>query len=221
MLSVSDQSPSIGSGYVICYLPPFIALASPPPFIWGIEPIAAMSEMRPSCAPSTGLPCASCSSMFRTLSPACGGSGSSDRRTSMSPAWSASEASFFFVQAANSRSAVSPSLAMLFMSALRGLLDTQVCSNCALQLREPLLVHREVSCQIQLLHAQLARAVDHHGEVGAAGSVARLGALHRLPCDGDELVVQLDLTLLSLEVRVLLCDFRRDAVAQRVLGLLR
>src|SRR5216684_3177326 len=124
-----------------------------------------------------GRPCASIRSMFRTLSPARGGSGSSERRTSMSPAWSASELSFLFAQAASKRSAASPSLAMVFMSALRGQLEAQVRPNCALQLREPPLVRGEVHREIQLVHAQLARAVDHRGEVRAPRAVARLGAL--------------------------------------------
>src|SRR5258708_21851987 len=124
-----------------------------------------------------GLPCAARSSTFRTLAQARGGSGSSGSRTSMSPTWSAPSWSFFFAQAANIRTAARPSLAMLFMSALRGLLDAQVAADRALQLRESSLVHREVSCEIQLVHAQLARAVDHHGEVCAPGAVARLGTL--------------------------------------------
>src|ERR1700730_11701699 len=142
-----------------------------------------------------GLPCASRNSTFRTLSPARGGSGASDSRTSMSPAWTAPCLSFFFAQPANIRNAARPSLAMLFMSALRGLLDTQVAPDRALQLRESPLVHRKVSCEIQLVHAQLSRAVDHHGEVCAPGAVARLGTLHGLSGDGDELVMEVDLSL--------------------------
>src|ERR1700694_1290121 len=157
-----------------------------------------------------GWPCASCSSTSRTLSPARGGSGSSESRTRKSPAWSAPAPSFFFEQAANRRIDARPSLAMFFMSAFRRLLEAQICANRTLELREPPLIRREVSCEIELVHPQLARAVDHHGEVGAAGPITRLRALHRLPRDGDELVVQRDLTLLRLEVRVLLGHFRRD-----------
>src|SRR5689334_18451791 len=174
--------------------------------------------MKPSWAPSTGLPCASRSSTCRTFSPARGGSGSSDRCTSMSPAWSASASSFLWAQPASS---TRTRLAMLFMSTLRGLLGAEIDSDRPLQLGEALLVHGEMGRQLQLVHAQLAGAVDHHGEVGAAGAVARLRALHRLARDGDELVVQLDLPLLRLQVRVVFRDLRGDPVAQRVLRFLR
>src|SRR3954471_17529580 len=117
-----------------------------------------------------GLPAVSCSSRFKALSPARGGSGSIDSRTSMSPAWTASESSFFLAQETRT-SAARPRLAMFFMSALRGVLDAQVGPDRALQVGEALLVHGEMGREIELVHAQLARAVDHHGEVGAAGSV--------------------------------------------------
>src|SRR5437763_12297361 len=101
----------------------------------------------------------------------------------MSPAWSAPKRSCFFAQPARRSSAAKISM-MLFMACLRCLLESKVRAGCALQLGDALLVHREMSGEIELVHAQLARAVEHHGEVHPAGRVARLRALDRLPRDG-------------------------------------
>src|SRR3989442_1089686 len=80
--------------------------------------------------------------------------------TSKSPACSASPAfAFDFAHAAASKMNVIVQLVMLFMSRLRGLLESQVTADGALQLRQPLLVAGEVHRQFHLVHAQLARAV--------------------------------------------------------------
>src|SRR5437764_1345560 len=104
------------------------------------------------------------------LSPARGGSGSSWSSTSMSPACSAAA-----------------TLMVLFMACLRCLRESKVRAGRPLQLGKALLVHRQVSGEIQLMHAQLSRAIEHHGEVHAPRRIARLGALDRLPGDGNQL----------------------------------
>src|SRR5712692_8646224 len=130
--------------------------------------------MKPSCAPSMGLPCASISSRWSMLSPARGGSGSSWRRISMSPACSASEVSFFFAHAPK-RSSAASSLMTLFMTCLRCLSESEIRADRALQLGNTLLVHGLVHRQLQIVHAQLARAVEDHGEVHPSRRVAGLG----------------------------------------------
>src|SRR5438034_9015371 len=121
-----------------------------------------------------GLPCTSISSRRSTLSPARGGSGSSWSCASMSPACSALERSLFFAQAPSTSSAAAI-LMMLFMACLRCLRKSKVRAHRSLQLGEALLVRRQMCCEVQLVHAQLARAVEDHGEFHASGRVARLG----------------------------------------------
>src|SRR4051812_8109610 len=223
--SLSVQSPSIERAYATSYRPPPSSLAFPPPFISGMAPIAGMTLPKSSRAPSTGAPPASRRSRCRTFSPASGGSGSRRSTIEKSPACSAVERSFFLAQAASKSSAQAATaravlftaLVPLVMSALRRLVETQVRAGRGLQLGQALLVHREVTGQLEIVHAQLARAVQHHGELAAARGVAGLGRLHGVAGDGDELVVQVDLPLLRDDVRMRLGHLRRDPVAQAVL----
>src|SRR3954468_10616013 len=220
----SVQSPSIGRAYATSYRPPPSSLAFPPPFISGMAPIAGMTLPKSSRAPSTGTPRASSRSRCRTFSPASGGSGSRRGTITKSPACSAVERSFFLAQEASKSSAQAASarrgfaaLVPLVMSALRRLVEAQVRAGRRLQLGQALLVHREVTGQLEIVHAQLARAVQHHGELAAARGVAGRGRLHGVARDGDELVVQVDLPLLGDDMRMRLGHLRRHPVAQPVL----
>jgi len=99
------------------------------------------------------------------------------------------------------------------MTGLRRSCQSEIAADGALQLGQPLLVGGEVHRLVHLVHAQLARAVEHHREIGSARRIARLAALHRLAGDGDELVVKVDLVRLGQDVRIALGHLCQDAVA--------
>src|SRR5256885_11401717 len=134
------------------------------------------------------------------LSPARGVSGSSFTSTSRSPAWSASEGAFDLLHATKSATVATMQLMLFFMTALCCLRKPDVCTYGALQFRKPLLVSGEMHREVHLVHAQLARTVEHHGEIGSPRRVARFPALQGLTGDGNELVVQVDVMNLGEHV---------------------
>src|SRR6266849_9605074 len=64
------------------------------------------------------------------------------------------------------------------------------------------------------MHEQISLGVQHHEEAALARCVSGGSTRERLPCNGDELVVQLDLPALCPELGIGISDLGDDSVLE-------